>query len=291
MLSFEWHIQHSKFSIQNFHRTIALINTDNYICWINQTHEIYMKKFLLAILAVGTVATAQAQKPGSILIYGNAGFTTYKNTDDDGLPGSNDVISKDNMWNFSPGVGYQLNRNWTVGLNFNISGTRESIDYGAYTTENKMRELGVGPFVRMTMPIGRIFFLYNQLNVSYLSGKSTMDDGAPVTPDVEETYKGFGAVWFPAVGVNFTKCLALNFSFGGLGYAQRNWDMTGPQEVKESVFGVTFGRQFNLGISANLGGRRMKSHGMEPGMDRRHMDTSDDSEEDMPKRNSSDIEE
>lgn len=252
-----------------------------------------MKKVLLAILAVGAVATAQAQKAGSILIYGNAGYSAYKETDDDGLPGTADVVNKNRMWNFSPGIGYQFNKNWTVGLNFGIGMNTETVDNGIITTEDQTRELMVGPFVRMTMPINKTFFLFNQINVSYLNGKETSDDGVAGTPDIESTYNGFGANWFPAVGVNFTKCMALNFSFGGLGYTNRKWDMTGPQEISQSAFRFTFGRQFNFGISANLGGKRHRGH-MEPGMDHRQMDDDDSSDEDdapKKKKRSSDIEE
>jgi hypothetical protein len=255
-----------------------------------------MKKFILAILAVGAVATAQAQKPGSILVYGNAGFTTYKNTGDDGLPGTSDLIEKSNTWNVSPGVGYQINKMLTLGVNLDISGTKSSMEMGPGTSEDRMREIGVGVFARMTMPINKTFFLFDQLNVSYLTGKETFESTG--LSDQENAYKGFGAAWFPAVGVNVTHCLAVNFSFGGLGYAQRTWDKNNDPssgsylavgETKESAFGITFGHQFNIGISANLGGRRMRGH-MEPGMDRRHMDTNDD--EDAPKSNkSSDVDE
>jgi hypothetical protein len=250
-----------------------------------------MKKFFLAILAVGAVATAQAQKAGSILVYGSAGYSAAKETDDDGLPGTADVVTKDRNWHFAPGIGYQFNKNWTVGINFGIGMSTMTNDNGSITTEDKMRELMVGPFVRYTTPISKTFFIFNQVNLSYLNGKMTDDDGVPGTPDIESSYNGFAANWFPAVGVNFTKCMAFTLDFGGLGYAKRTWDLTGPQEVSESAFDFNFGRTFNIGIQANLGGKRHRGHS-EPGMDHRHMDTSDDSEEDMPKKKrSSDIEE
>lgn len=259
-----------------------------------------MKKLILAMLAVGAVASAQAQKPGSILIYGNAGFNSYKTTDNSGFPGASDDVSKKNVWNVSPGIGYQINRFLTLGLNLGVESVKETMDNGFVTAEDKTMGFQVGPFVRMTMPLNRTFFLFNQLNASFLTGKNTIDDGINGTPDIEETYKGFGVAWFPAVGINFTKCMSLNFSYGGLGYAQKNWDLTGPAESKESAFAVTFGQQFNIGISANLGGRssmKGRRHHMEPGMERRRMENWNDNDEDMPKRekrssdDSSDIDE
>lgn len=244
-----------------------------------------MKKFILAILAVGAVATAQAQKPGSILIYGDAGFSTNKTTDDNGLIPSSESINKSNVWNVSPGVGYQFNRMLTAGLRMNLSGHKTSSELSGTTNETKYNDLEAGAFVRMTMPINKIFFVFDQLNVSYLHGKRTTS--VSLLPDAEDKYNGFAAEWYPAVGVNFTHCLALNFSFGGIGYAQKNWEMYGPGTQKTSDFDISFGKTFNIGISANLGGRRMKGH-MEPGMDRRHMDTNDD--EDSSK-SSSDVDE
>ncbi len=252
-----------------------------------------MKKFFLAILAVGAVATAQAQKAGSILVYGSAGYNAYKNTNDDGLPGTADIVTRQRNWHFAPGVGYQFNKNWTVGINFGIGMGTERVNNGIITTEDRMRELEVGPFVRYTMPINKTFFIFNQINLGYLNGKSTWDDGIAGTPDIENSYNGFAANWFPAVGVNFTKCMAFTLDFGGLGYANRKWDMTGPQEISESNFNFTFGQVIHIGIQANLGGK--KHHGRsEPGMDHRHMDTSDDAyDDDAPKRRkrSSDIDE
>jgi len=254
-----------------------------------------MKKFLLAILAVGAVATAQAQKAGSIFLYGSAGYTGYKNTDDDGLPGTSDLVTKNRDWHIAPGVGFQLNKNWGVGLNFGVGINTKTVDDGSITTDDRMRGLMVGPFVRYTMPLNRTFFVFNQINVSYLNAKSTYDDGVAGTPDIESSANGFGANWMPAIGVNISRCMALTFDFGGLGYTKLNWDMTGPREVNESEFNFNFGRTFNLGIQANFGGHSGRRHhgGMEPGMERRRMDTSDDdSEEDAPKkRSSSDIEE
>lgn len=254
-----------------------------------------MKKFFLAILAVGAVATAQAQKAGSILVYGSAGYSAAKETDDDGLPGTADTITKNRNWHFAPGIGYQFNKNWTVGLNFGIGMRTMSTDNGIITEETRTRELVVGPFVRYTMPINKTFFLFNQVNLGYLNGKRIEDDGIAGTPDIESSYNGFGINWFPAVGVNFTKCMAFTMDFGGLGYMNRTWDMTGPQEISMSNFDFNFGRVINIGIQANLGGKRHRAHG-EPGMEHRHFDASDDSdgEDDAPKRKkkrSSDIDE
>jgi hypothetical protein len=246
-----------------------------------------MKKLILAILAVGTVATAQAQGAGSLLLYGTFGYQSTKVTNNAGTPGATDVVDKNRSWQVAPGIGYQFNKMMTVGINFGIGVGKTINETLGKTSEYKTQDLLVGPFIRFTTPVSRSFFVYNQLNVAYLNGKTVGDDGIAGTPDIEDRYNGFGALWFPAAGINVTDMTALNFSMGGLGYAQRNWDIDGPETRKESGFVFTWGTQFNLGVSVNIGHRHnKKGHDMEPGMDHRNMDTSDD-DDDLPKKRSS----
>lgn len=245
-----------------------------------------MKKLILAIFAVGVVASAQAQS--GLLIYGMGGYQSGKSTFDDGLPGSLDLDAKTRGWQVMPGIGYQLNKMMAVGINFGLQGTKTMNETTAgITTENRANNIQIGPFIRMMMPINQYFFVYNQLNVSYLTGKNISDDGVAGTPDIENKYNGFGALWFPSVGVNVTRCMALTFEFGGIGYGMQKWDNAGPSETKNSGFGVTLGRGFTFGVQTVLGGKKRSGH-REPGVDR-HMDLSDD-QEDLPKRRSSDDE-
>lgn len=247
-----------------------------------------MKKLILALLAVGAVAAAKAQS-GSILLYGNLGYQSTKTTENSGLPAAQDIVSKTKAWQFAPGLGYQFNKHLTAGINFGIAIGKDIHEASGTTSEDKTRDLEAGLFLRMTTPLNKTFFVFNQLNVSYLNGKTTYDDGISLTPDAENTYNGFGAFWFPAIGVNVTQGMALNFSYGGLGYGQRTWDNDGPSETKEQGFVFTWGNQFNIGVSANLGGKRhMKGHHMEPGMEHRHLDTPKDEDEDAPKKSSDD---
>lgn len=243
-----------------------------------------MKKLILAALAVGSIATTtQAQKAGSILIYGDLGFSAQNRTLDPGpsvVPNETEI--KTVNIHFMPGVGYQLNKNWTVGLNLGVGVGREKTEGPGNTRVDPITtstDVMIGPFVRMTTPINRTFFVFNQLNVSYLGSKVVEDYVARLD---QITYqKGIGAVWFPAVGVNFTKCMALNFSIGGLGFSSVKETYNNGNNASEvnTQFGLTFGRQFNLGISANLGGKRGFSK-RDPGMEhRRHMDMDDDDAE------------
>ena len=56
-----------------------------------------MKKLILALIAAGSMATANAQS-NSILLYGDLGLQTVRMQN----------LDKTTNWNASPGIGYQL---------------------------------------------------------------------------------------------------------------------------------------------------------------------------------------
>lgn len=260
-----------------------------------------MKKLILSILAVGAVASVQAQKPGSLLIFGNIGYSSDKTTDNNGLPGAQDVVTKNKTWMFNPGVGYQFNKNMTAGVLFGYNAGKTSLNQNGTTSSNENRDFQAGLFLRNTMALNKTFFVYNQLSASYLTGKTISDDGIIITPNKENTYNGFRIGWFPAVGINFTHNMALNFSWGGIDYTQKTWDATNntssPQysltgQTKEQGFNFTWGSQFNVGVSVNMGGHHMRGHHhLEPGMERRHMDMSDDDDAPKTKKSNDDDDE
>lgn len=236
-----------------------------------------MKKLILAILAVGSVATVQAQKPGSILLYGNIGLHSDRVTHDDGLPGSADITLRSTSLNFAPGVGYQFNKYFTVGLNFGIGYNKQTNDdLTNPIKEMRSRDFQIGAFFRHTQSLNKTFFLFHQVNLSYLNGNDVLQArGSGI--EAKNVYNGFGLNWFPAVGINFTRCMALNFSFGGLGFGHRIWDIDNtPATRTESNFNVTFGRQFNVGISANLGGSYAKKKQHREPRHQHHIDMNDD---------------
>lgn len=237
-----------------------------------------MKKLILLALAVGSIASAQAQKAGSMLIYGNIGLSAKSTETDPGVPGA--ITTKDKTFgiNFAPGIGYQVNKNWTFGLQFGVGYDKTYNDYN--NDEVKNTSVYIGPFARYTMPINKTFFLWHQVNVGYMGGRKDVVTTGSIFTDKTYT-NGVGANFMPAIGINVTRCIALNFSIGGVGfhttketYNQNN--AAYPTEVRHSGFDLTFGRQFNFGISANLGGKKHMGH-REPGMEhRRHMNMDDD---------------
>ena len=220
---------------------------------------------MLSLLACGTVAAANAQA-GSILVYGNAGISASKP--------ANAKPTKTLDFNITPGVGYQFNKNWTAGL------------YGNYETNSQLpdggdrfgnRQYTVGVFGRYSCPVSPIFTVFGQVNGGYMSGHSFDGDGKIAGTE----FHGFEVGFAPAVQVFVTKGFALNFAFGGVEF---NSVGLKDADYNTTSFDLTFGQQFNIGISKNFGcGHKAKKGHHEPMDETRHMDTADD-EDDAPKK-------
>jgi hypothetical protein len=208
-----------------------------------------MKKIMLVLIVLVCLAKVSNAQKGSFLLYGNVGFTAA----------SDSFAAKSNAYTFNPGIGLQLNDNWTVGLNIAIGGSRKDattigIPSGDYNTTSSFN---IGPFLRYAYPISNIFSIYGQAEVNYLSGKQT-----PYLTN-SSSYSGFGADFFPALGVNIKNGFALNLSFGGISFQTKTYkgeDYTSTPSMNNStnVFAVTFGQGATFGISKNFGGSKTK---------------------------------
>lgn len=227
-----------------------------------------MKKLLLALLAIGGFASANAQK-NTWLLYGNASYST--STVD---YGSFDY--KSTAWGVNPGIGYQFSNHMTIGLQGGYNSMRTPTADGLNREINK--DWSVGAFWRYTHYVGNIFFIYNQMELSYIAG-SVQTEGL----SNKSTYDGITGAWYPAIGAFVYKGLAMNFNIGGVGFASYSGnpasvnspDMTG------SNFAITFGRTVNIGISKNIGCRshgRRHGHHSEPGAEVRRMKIVEDEE-------------
>lgn len=238
-----------------------------------------MKKLFLALLAVASIGTANAQK-NSVLVFGNAGYSFANN--DMSTAGK----TRTNTWNVTPGVGFQFNNHLTVGIQGGYMENKSVSDVtGAPSTQSttRGREWQLGAFFRYTKQLSNIFAVYSQLDLSYVDGKTENDLVQYVTPGniyahSFDTYNGFQASIVPAIAVMVHKGLAMNFSMGGLGFRTISYDKA-PTTV--TSFGVTFGQTFNIGLSKNFGCHMHKSRmHHEPGMEHRKMKKHEDDEDD-----------
>jgi len=208
-----------------------------------------MKKILLALVATCSMIAANAQS-NSVLLYGNTSVTA-----------DNQWARTD--WSLTPGVGYQFNTNWTVGVN--VSWAQNQNGTGHDTVMNYYH---FGPFVRYTHTISKLFYCYAQLDVNYMGSYRTPGDHAA---DLKAT--GFGAGITPALGINLGKGYGLNLSLGSLSYSSTTPD--GGSAI--STMDFSFGKVLGVGISKNFGG--MHHHGShEPGSDLRGVKASKEDE-------------
>ncbi len=242
-----------------------------------------MKKLVLALLAVASIGTANAQK-GSVLVYGTAGVD-FNNVDNGAAVGSD----KTTMWNITPGIGYQISNHITLGVQGGYMNTlRETAGTNGnvppiYMMENtrKDREWTVGAFFRHTQHLVGIFSMWTQLDAGYVAGKWTNENLLLSNPAIitkgSDTYNGLQFALTPAIAVAVHNGWALNFSVGGLRYRTVTYE-TAPTTINH--FGITFGNQFNIGISKNIGGCCSGHHHMGPNGDMHKMKKTVDEDED-----------
>ncbi|MBA3827829.1 MAG: hypothetical protein H0X33_02735 [Taibaiella sp.] len=233
-----------------------------------------MKKLLITLLASVSLLGATAQ-PNTVLVYGNVSVSN------DNQEYGNGVTTQNLEWSINPGLGYQFSRHWTVGVQggygYNsMPNTAFSINQTVIKTD-----WTAGVFLRYTKYLGPVFFMYAQLDGSNAEGSTEVED----INGTKATYMGFQGSLYPAIGAFVCRGLAVNMNFGGIGYRNINW--TGSAINSEDKFTFNFGRVLNIGISKNFGCGHRRMHGhAEPGADTRHIDTSDDDEDDAPKAKS-----
>lgn len=200
-----------------------------------------MKKIFLSTLLIGGAAVAAHAQANSVLVYGDLGIHSSKDAAD----------NKTRGFNINPGIGYQFNRNWTLGLAGGF-GTERSRAAGA-TEWDFANTYNAGVFVRHTMPVGRFFALFTQLEAGY-QGMSLGNTGSNSTANAN----GFYARLTPAVAVYIIDGFALNFGFGGIQF--ETMKASGASKSNTN-FDLTWGTQFNIGVSKNiLCGRHHKGH-------------------------------
>lgn len=226
-----------------------------------------MKKLILALLAVSTIGAANAQK-NSILIYGQAGVNTGKQDSGNGTE------SKSVNWMVNPGAGFQFTDNITVGLQGGIWSVFEEnrSSNAAQTQWNRnafeQREWQAGVFFRYEKRLSKLFTVFTQLDLSYISGTDISENETRtldfVNNSVVETviynydyYNGFQAFVQPVIKVDVYKGVALNFSFGGLAYRTISYDTPKApaplnSTVDQSGLVFTWGQQAHFGISQNI---------------------------------------
>ncbi len=253
-----------------------------------------MKKLILALLAVSTISTADAQK-NSVLVYGNAGLSTNQNDNGGGSE------SKDFNWHINPGVGFQFTDNITIGVQgglwseFSEVRSANAANTAWQRDASEYREWQAGAFFRYTKYFGNIFAMFTQVDLNYVSGQNVSEAETRMVDFnanqiVEQViynydyYNGFQAFITPMISANVHKGLALNFGIGGLGYRTISYDTPKSPSplnptIDQSNFIFNFGNQFSFGITKNFA-CKCKTGNVKPGDDLRpmRMEAEDDDE-------------
>ena len=190
-----------------------------------------MKKLILAILAVSSFATAQAQE-GTILVYGNVSYASDKQV----------TAVKNNNWAVNPGVGYSFTDNITAGL----QGSFMKQTFGNVGTSNKrmITDWTGGAFFRYTKNFTPMFYYFGQLDASFAGGRNELQNTPPTA-----NYNGVVLHAYPALGVNIGHMFAINFSFGGIQYSNVSWTNNAEGIRSENKLAITFGQQVQIGLS------------------------------------------
>jgi hypothetical protein len=190
---------------------------------------LFMKRVtLLTIFSCSLSAVVLAQS-GSLLLCGNAGFTSQNY--------SRSVSEKTRSLVISPGVGYQFSNHLTAGVYLSYAGQRDLYND---TISFHSGTVLAGPFLRYTIPLSSMFSIYFQFGVNYSHASS-----ASSQPNVNT----FGTSLFPALFVNIKNGFGLNFSFGAISYSSQ---VVKGQSGSVNDFGINFGQAVNIGISKNI---------------------------------------
>ena len=263
-----------------------------------------MKKLLLSLVVAGLAGSAAAHgnngpNMGDVLLYGSGSYSMSRGTNENKFGTANKYSIDDpkyKTWTIAPGVGFNITNCITLGVDFRYAGSKTVLDkktLGSFpaVSEYKTYDLGVGPFVRCTMPIGEHFFTYSQLTAHYLRGQQTRITSTAAVGgnsfSADDRYKGVDVTFMPAVGINICHSAALTFAIGGIGYEYTKWDYStqglvagSSMEAKHHDFNVSFGREIQIGVQKTIGcGRKVRGHG-EPMDETRKVDTSDDNDSD-----------
>ena len=190
-----------------------------------------MKKVLFAMLILASF-TSQAQK-GDILVGGNIGYSSNNNSG----------ISKTSNFTFTPTVGYFFSNTWSGGLVANIGSGKVTDETTTPNTVTNSSNFAIGPYVRYTQNISKIFGIYYQ--AQGLFGSSKYGGAKTSTTNIN---------LFPAIFLNVKNGFGLNASFGGI-----NFGSSKPSGgSSDNSFNISLGQVLSVGVSKSFGTSKSK---------------------------------
>jgi len=196
-----------------------------------------MKKVILSVAAVFAFGFANAQETvsegftnGDVFISGAVGFESSKTGD-----------AKTNVFEVAPSVGFFVTPNIAVGgrVGFTSQKQEEPLE-----DEIKTTTFTIGAFGRYYFTPASKFSFFGELAVNY--GNSKREVETPLG-DIESKSDGFGVQVAPGVSYFLSKNIAIEATWGVLGYNTVKPDADGAESTDTFEFGLNL-RDINFGI-------------------------------------------
>lgn len=202
-----------------------------------------MKKILLSAVAVMAFGFANAQEAtgtkgfaeGDVFITGSVGFGSEKTGD-----------AKTSQFNISPKAGYFVTSNIAIGvqLGYTSATDTEVVEgpFGSTTVDVDTNSFEAGAFGRYYFTPARDFSFFGQLSVGYASTKTEVEG-----VDGESKSNGFNLGLAPGISYFVSEHIALEATFGLLGYNTSKPDFDGAESTDTFNIGANF-NDINFGI-------------------------------------------
>ena len=188
-----------------------------------------MKKLFTMALGMAFLVGVKAQ-PKTILVNGSVAFASTTKGE-----------KKDVGFGLLPAIGYQFDKHWTAGIQFDFEGGKQTTD-GVKTSKNT--GFGVAPYIRYTWPISSIFAIYLEGKSGFLNKKFE---------GLSPNEKRFFINVSPSVYMDIKNGFGLNLSFGGVEY---NTMTPVGSTLKTKRLLMDFGQGASFGISKNFGTKK-----------------------------------
>lgn len=194
-----------------------------------------MKKVILSVAAVFAFGFANAQETvsegfskGDVFISGALGFGSTKTGD-----------SKATGFEVAPSVGYFVTENIAVGVRLGFASDKTDV-VDPIVGELKQTTISAGAFGRYYFTPASKFSFFGELGLGYRNTKSELGPGEIKT-------NGFAVQVAPGVSYFLSNNIALEASFGILGYSSDKPDFDGADKTDSFAFGLDT-RDIRLGL-------------------------------------------
>ncbi|MGQ2985107.1 outer membrane beta-barrel protein [Flavobacterium sp.] len=181
-----------------------------------------MKKLLFSLAALAAFASANAQEEegttgftkGDVFASGSLGYNSRKTGEE-----------KYTRFGVMPRVGYFVSEKIAIGAQLGYSSTEATYYTGMEWDERTTNSLTAGAFARYYGTPGKTFSFFGQLHVNYNSEKTDYEGGG------EDKRNGFDIGIMPGISYFVSDHIALEATFGALGYGTSKPDADGAEST------------------------------------------------------------